>query len=284
MICEKSLTGLQLIKLTLPRELHCSYYNAHTDWSFRRAAESVIAICTALPKHVLDDAESKDAYAAINHLVKMLLLRAAASRAATPVASDKASSVSLLRPPARRGRVSSSSLMAASSSPVPGSFVTTPAISPSLSKASSRSSTPDPDHSNIRSASELQARFGTGSIPTPSKASSVAPTPATPASPASSDTASDEPEIWEYRGNLLTRSALSLVMRQEALARADSSGQYAGEVSWDDVRNAWIPKWAEKAKVDDLADGELPSTNPADFKVKRKDAWGNTIGWRDGVM
>jgi hypothetical protein len=73
-------------------------------------------------------------------------------------------------------------------------------------------------------------------------------------------------------------------MRQEALAMADSSGQYAGEVSWDDVRQAWVPKWVEKVKESELVDGELPSTNPADFKVKRKDAWGNAIGWRDGRM
>ena len=65
---------------------------------------------------------------------------------------------------------------------------------------------------------------------------------------------------------------------------ADSSGQYAGEVSWDDLRNAWIPKWAKKLKPKDLAEGELPNTNPAEFEVKKKDAWGNRIGWRDGQM
>jgi hypothetical protein len=65
---------------------------------------------------------------------------------------------------------------------------------------------------------------------------------------------------------------------------ADSSGQYAGEVSWDELRNAWIPKWAEKLKIGDLAEGEVPNTNPADFKVKKRDAWGNKIGWYGGRM
>lgn len=73
-------------------------------------------------------------------------------------------------------------------------------------------------------------------------------------------------------------------MRQEALAMADSSCQYAGEVSWDDVRNAWIPNWAEKLKSHELAEGEIPSTNPADFKYKKTDAWGNKIGWYNGRM
>jgi hypothetical protein len=93
-----------------------------------------------------------------------------------------------------------------------------------------------------------------------------------------------EPEIWEYRGHHLTRSALSLVRRQELLAFADSSGQYAGEVSWDDWRNAWIPNWAEKLRPGEVAEGELGDTNPAEYKVKRKDAWGNKIGWMDGRM
>ena len=82
----------------------------------------------------------------------------------------------------------------------------------------------------------------------------------------------------------MTRSALSLVLRQEHLAFADSSGQYAGQVEWDEVRNAWIPEWAEPLRAEDLADGEVPITNPADFKVKKTDAWGNKIGWREGIM
>ena len=163
-----------------------------------------------------------------------------------------------------------------------------PAVTPSTSPtASSRSS--DPDFLTIRDPSDLQARFGTSTMPTPSAITpSMTPSrqPSAAATPRSPSTASDtsEPEIWEYKGNLLTRSALSLVMRQERLAMADSSGQYAGEVSWDDLRNAWIPKWAEKIKPEDLAEGELPSTNPADLVVKRKDAWGNAIGWREGRM
>ena len=164
--------------------------------------------------------------------------------------------------------------------------VVSPGISPALSPDTSRSSSPDADFQNIRAASDLQAQFGTGPIPTPSlptTGTSGAATPAKPV-PASPISETSEPEVWEYKGNMLTRSALSLVLRQERLAMADSSGQYAGEVSWDDVRNAWIPIWAEKLRPEDVADGELPSTNPADLRVARKDAWGNKIGWRDGRM
>lgn len=104
-----------------------------------------------------------------------------------------------------------------------------------------------------------------------------------PPSPSVSEV-STEQELWEYRGQILTRSALSLVLRQETLALADSSGQYAGAVSWDDIRNAWIPRWAEKLGPGDVVEGEIPSTNPNDFKARRKDEWGNRIGWRDGQM
>jgi hypothetical protein len=68
-------------------------------------------------------------------------------------------------------------------------------------------------------------------------------------------------------------------MRQEALAIADSSGQYAGEVSWDDLRKAWIPKNVVKAREKDLADGELPTLAPADYEVKAEDLFGNKIAW-----
>jgi hypothetical protein len=65
---------------------------------------------------------------------------------------------------------------------------------------------------------------------------------------------------------------------------ADSSGQYAGEVSWDDLRNAWVPKWAEKLRSDEVADGEVPDTNPANYREKKKDAWTNRIGWYEARM
>ena len=74
---------------------------------------------------------------------------------------------------------------------------------------------------------------------------------------------------------------MDLVLRQEALAVADSSGQYAGAVSWDDLRRAWIPKNVVKLKDTDLAAGEMPSTNPADYEVKMEDDFGNKIGWTD---
>lgn len=74
------------------------------------------------------------------------------------------------------------------------------------------------------------------------------------------------------------------MLRQERLAQADSSGQYAGEVSWDELRNAWIPKWAVKLRPDDVAEGEVPDTNPANYEVRSRDDWGNKIGWHEGRM
>lgn len=71
------------------------------------------------------------------------------------------------------------------------------------------------------------------------------------------------------------------MLRQETLALADSTGQYAGEVSWDDVRKAWIPHWVVKLQPGDLAPGEIPSTNPADFEVRDEDEFGNKIGFTD---
>lgn len=103
-----------------------------------------------------------------------------------------------------------------------------------------------------------------------------------PSSPAS--TTSSQKSVFEYRGHRLTRSALDLVRQQEALAQADSSGQYAGEVSWDDLRNAWIPKWAVKLRPCDVADGEVPDTYPANCRERRTDDWGNKIGWYEGRM
>jgi hypothetical protein len=74
---------------------------------------------------------------------------------------------------------------------------------------------------------------------------------------------------------------MDLVERQEALAIADSTGQYGADVSWDDLRRAWIPKNILKLKDTDLAPGEVPSTNPADFEVEVEDDFGNKIGWTD---
>ena len=160
--------------------------------------------------------------------------------------------------------------------------VRTTDASPTPSPARSRPQTPtgdsDPNFQNYNSASDLQARYGTG--PLPGLSSTRKPAPPSPVSEKSEDEAS----IYEYRGVQLTGSALSLVQRQERLALADSSGQYTGDVSWDDLRQAWIPAWAQKLRAGDLAEGELPNTNPADYKVRRKDAWGNKIGWSGGRM
>lgn len=252
---------------------------------FRRAAENIIAISSALPRDVLDDTEGIDAYKAIGLLLKQLQIRLGSVTEET-TASSQAYRLVHHRHVAERTITPAGTPLTVSAAPSP---MATPLTSPLGSPSASRATTPDPDFQTFNNASDLEAMYGTGPIATPSKNVSLAPTPATPAtprgppSPADTDTES-EPEIWEYRGNLLTRSALSLVMRQEALAKADSSGQYAGEVSWDDVRNAWIPKWAEKLKEEDVAEEEIPTTNPAEYKVKRKDAWGNTIGWREGGM
>jgi len=254
--------------------------------SFKRAAQSMIAIASALPPDQLDDVEAIDAYKAIGILIKQLQVRLGSSRLGSPTSTQ------LFRPlPQSR----SSSARSATPAPTPQTYSATPspagtptwspAASPVRSADTSRSTTPDPDLYSIDNAADLQAMYGTGPIGTPSKTVSLAPTPATPKAPSEpSEPDTEEPEVWEYRGNLLTRSALSLVLRQEALAKADSSGQYAGEVSWDDLRNAWIPKWAEKLRPEEVADGEIPSTNPAMYRMKKKDAWGNRIGWRDGVM
>jgi len=137
------------------------------------------------------------------------------------------------------------------------------------------------DNLQALAASALESRFGTGPMrspaitPRPSRAPTRAP------SPAPSDSSLDSVSLYEYRGQILTASAMDLVLRQEALAVADSSGQYAGAVSWDDLRRAWIPKNIIKLKDTDLAAGEIPSTNPADYEVKMEDDFGNKIGWTD---
>ena len=146
----------------------------------------------------------------------------------------------------------------------------------------------------------IQSRYGTGPIPSRALPALVAssigtpddPLPVSrekgkakaeaPPSPAGSTISSlDSISLYDYRGQTLTASALDLVLRQETLALADSTGQYTGEVSWDDVRNAWVPNWVVKLKPEDLGQGEIPSTNPADFEVRGEDEWGNKIGWTD---
>ncbi|RSH81411.1 hypothetical protein EHS25_006943 [Saitozyma podzolica] len=241
--------------------------------TFRRAAESIVAATTTLPKKLLDDELSKDAYRAIGTLVRQLQARVAASRQPS---EESESSTSLLA-------VSSSGGPTSREPTVPPSGANTPFASPY--PTSKPDTVPDPpphyphpfDLRSSNSHPTASAPASVSATPTPQR--SAAPSP--PASPGSPDS---EKSIWEYRGHLLTRSALELVMRQEALAMADSSGQYAGEVSWDDVRNAWIPSWAEKLKSHELAEGEIPSTNPADFKYRKADAWGNKIGWYNGRM
>jgi len=135
------------------------------------------------------------------------------------------------------------------------------------------------DNLQALAASALESRFGTGPIPsapTPVKTRAPSPTPS-----AASDSSLDSVSLYEYRNQILTASALDLIMRQEALATADSSGQYAGDVSWDDLRKAWIPKNVIKLKNTDLAVGEIPSNNPDEFEIKGEDDFGNKIGWTD---
>lgn len=174
-----------------------------------------------------------------------------------------------------------------------GSLVDTPILSPPvLSSFSSCPSSPGASDSKSIDMKDLQTSFGTG-VSTPARplpglssfnATSTGipakPTPTPSSSPAASVAGTDSSEeIWEYRGQLLSPSALDLVLRQETLAQADSSGQYAGEVSWDDLRGTWIPIWVKKLKVSDLAEGEIPDSSPAGFQERDTDAWGNKIGW-----
>ena len=137
------------------------------------------------------------------------------------------------------------------------------------------------DNLQALAASALESRFGTGLMPSPAATPQVSRAPTRAPSPVPSDSSLDSVSLYEYRGQILTASAMDLVQRQEALAIADSSGQYCGEVSWDDLRGAWIPKNILKLKETDLAPGEVPSSNPADFEVKTEDDFGNQIGWTD---
>ncbi|WRT68240.1 uncharacterized protein IL334_005216 [Kwoniella shivajii] len=239
--------------------------------TFRKAGESIIAIASALDRDLLEDKESEEAYKRIGVLVKQLQVRGSTSALPTPYGS-------------RQGSFS------LSSTPTPLTIPGTPLDSPGGSVSSS-GSLHSPRYASM-TPSDLQKNYGTG-VSTPTSGglpgvSSFQPTPAvsaqrsalqspSPASPTGSS--DDDEEIWEYRGQLLTRSALDLVLRQEALAQADSSGQYAGDVSWDDLRNCWIPKYVKKLKITDLAKDELPDTSPAGFQLKDEDEWGNKIGW-----
>lgn len=126
----------------------------------------------------------------------------------------------------------------------------------------------------------VASSIGTPDDPIPASSTKTKAKPKSP-SPASSTSSLDSISLYDYRGQILTASALDLVLRQETLALADSTGQYAGKVSWDDVRKAWIPQWVNKLKQDELAPGEVPSTNPADFEVRGEDEFGNKIGWTD---
>ena len=165
----------------------------------------------------------------------------------------------------------------------PSPFTLTPAQSTTPAPASrSESSTSSVEADRSRSDPPSREPTSSRSTPLPGLSSTAAPlTPLSPNSP--SDSESDR-ETWEYRGHILTASALSLVLQQEKLALADSSGQYAGDVDWDNLRQAWIPVWAEKLHAWDVAEGEVPDVDPMNYQVKRKDDWGNRVAWRDGQM
>ncbi|ODN78937.1 hypothetical protein L202_04456 [Cryptococcus amylolentus CBS 6039] len=237
--------------------------------TFRQAAEEILGVSAGLDVGVLDDREAEDAYRDIGALLRQLQVRIESSTLETP----------------------SGSSVASTSTPTPLTLPGTPVATPPISPVSSTpsSSAGDADFKSM-SVKDLQDNFGTGvTTPTPalpglssynapSSGPTAKPTP-TPSSPASATGSEESQEIWEYRGQLLTRSALDLVLRQEMLEQADSSGQYAGEVSWDDLRGAWIPKWAKKLKRSDLAEGEVPDSNPATFEEKEEDEWGNEIGF-----
>nr|XP_031860099.1 uncharacterized protein CI109_004463 [Kwoniella shandongensis]KAA5527171.1 hypothetical protein CI109_004463 [Kwoniella shandongensis] len=242
--------------------------------TFRRATEAIASVSSGIPTHLLDNQQAEEAYEAIAVLVKQLQVRVATSVNLTPTPASS---------------IAGSGTVTPVQSPLV-SATTSPAVSPTPSVSSSTSSTPSDPNFKSMDISDLQANYGTGvrapASPLPGLSSyRPSPAPSTPkpaaATPATPDTSSEtSQEIWEYRDQLLTRSALDLVLAQEALAQADSSGQYAGEVSWDDLRKAWIPKWVEKLKPGDLADDdEVPDLTPGGFKIKTKDEWGNKIGW-----
>ncbi|ORY35380.1 hypothetical protein BCR39DRAFT_509164 [Naematelia encephala] len=236
--------------------------------TFRRAAESIIAIASALPRDELDDAFAREAYRAIGLLVKQLQARVDSTRRGTPASSDHLVSMP-------HGPVIESPAYSQTPSPI-DSPISSPIVSPTVSDNDSDSDT----NYEALDTESLQRRYGTGIKSPSSRPTSYSHSP----SPASSDSES----VWEYKGHLVTRSALELLLVQEEqkklLAHADSSGQWSGEVTWDDLRSAWIPRWTEKLRPEDLAEGEVPSTNPADFKVKEKDQWGNKIEWKNGRM
>ncbi|WWC63119.1 uncharacterized protein I303_105719 [Kwoniella dejecticola CBS 10117] len=258
---------------------------------FREGSERILSITLALDEDSREDIESQQAFYAIRELIKQLQTRIFPTK------------------PTMSGSRNSSS----SSTPTPLHLPPSPAAASISSSASSIAASPEPDFTSM-SSKQLLEQFGTGAgtgtktTPLPGLSSYQSTTypsysiPLVPAhsgtragsvSSANSDSESD-PEIWEYRGNRLTASALQLVLSQEMQMAADSSGQYAGEVSWDDLRKIWIPKHVAKLKVSDLTnqvdnpdqdpeglEGELPDTTPAGFKLKEEDEWGNKIGWYD---
>ncbi|OWT39140.1 hypothetical protein C362_03305, partial [Cryptococcus neoformans Bt1] len=249
---------------------------------FRGAVESILAISAALSVDLLDD-QMDFAYRNLGALLRQLELRVESSKKAT-TETIVVNNV-----------VGSSATTGASTStrpPLPGYPADTSILSSAdLSPASSRHSSPNASEFKSIDVKELQTLFGTGvsthvtpllrlsSFNATPTGIAAKPTPA-PSSPAVSVAGSDSSEeIWEYRGQFLTRSALDLVLRQETLAQADSSDQYAGEVSWDDLRCAWIPVWVKKLKLGDLVEGETPDSSPAGFQERDTDAWGNKIGW-----
>lgn len=251
--------------------------------TFRGAVESILAISAALSVDFLDDQTAENAYRDLGALLRQLELRMESSKEITPetiivnsvVGSSATTGASTPTPP-----------------PMPGYAADTSILSPAvLSPSSSFPSSPNASEFKSIDMKELQTHFGTG-VSTPvtplSGLSSFDATPTdttakptrSPSSSAVSVAGSDSSEeIWEYRGQFLTRSALDLVLRQETLAQADSSGQYAGEASWDDLRGTWIPVWVKKLKLSDLAEGEIPDSSPAGFQERDTDAWGNKIGW-----
>lgn len=235
-----------------------------------------------MPTDLVDDTEAHVAERAIKVLLKQLQVRVASSR-----------------PPSRAPTASLALVSSGLPSPLPtpvGSPLASPyfSASPTMSSISSGSQTPALEGGSFEriEGPTLEERFGTGPMPSASNtpATSAAGTPAGAATPkppmspvpeGSEDGDTEEGSVWEYKGHLLTRSALDLVLRQEALAMADSSGQYVGDVSWDELRDTWIPAWARKLKPGDIPDGDVPDLDPANYVERNLDQWGNKIGWSE---
>ncbi|WWC90849.1 uncharacterized protein L201_005786 [Kwoniella dendrophila CBS 6074] len=257
--------------------------NDHSDLIlFRQSLQDIISLYSSLNGDVVvEDRESEDAFGKMSIMIKQLQSRISYSNLSTPFSSL----------PNSRNPSTCSSVNTVTPTPIglPGS--------PSSLLSSSKSSPPSLTY-NQMPMDELQKQYGTGDttikegqLPglssyreTTEPYTSVPKSKVVTKEEKGDEDEEEEGEVWEYRGQLLTASALDLVLREEMLLQADSSNQYSGQVTYDDLRKCYIPKHIQKLKIPDLTDpenGEIPDTTPSGFKLKTEDEWGNKIGWYD---